>query len=315
LENWVNHNHTSFLFISLPAKTTVIAKCVVLADGANSSLAQSLGIINEPPNACAGRAYVKGYTHSCRAHQVTFYPKSSSLPASMIRFSQQVENYINLSCFSFLGVILGEKREKVETHIQRLKSCFQQALKNTYIRSALGPSAQISPFEATTMRVGGAKKTYAEALVIVGEAAGLVDPISGCGIHLAMKSAELASQVIKEGFENGDLSEKQMKKYQTKWRKMWAWDFLLGNCVLNIIAEYPNSIDSAVRVIHDGGTPAILRWAQVVAGITPLSSLLSWFVRPDTFLRFCGTAIKKWVHVSLEMDANDTLQTELSTDE
>jgi len=69
--------------------------------------------------------------------------------------------------------------------------------------------------------LGPLEKTYSNRVILVGDAAGFINPISGEGIYYAMSSGEIAAKIISESLENGDSSEKFLAKYQ----KIWNRDF------------------------------------------------------------------------------------------
>ena len=60
--------------------------------------------------------------------------------------------------------------------------------------------------------------------IIVGDAAGLINPITGEGIYYAMSSGKIAAEVICESLETDDTSEKFLSKYQKNWRKDFGRD-------------------------------------------------------------------------------------------
>ena len=70
-----------------------------------------------------------------------------------------------------------------------LKRLHEGAIKNDpFIKQALGPNAQIERMKAASLRLGGQglRTTYDDHLVIIGDAAGHIDPLTGEGIHTAI---------------------------------------------------------------------------------------------------------------------------------
>ena len=70
-----------------------------------------------------------------------------------------------------------------------LKRLHEDAIKNDpFISQALGPNAKIERMKAASLRLGGQglKTTYDDHLVIIGDAAGHIDPLTGEGIHTAI---------------------------------------------------------------------------------------------------------------------------------
>ena len=49
----------------------------------------------------------------------------------------------------------------------------------------MGPNAKIEPMKSATLRLGGVPKSYEEQMMIVGDAAGFIDPLTGEGIQYA----------------------------------------------------------------------------------------------------------------------------------
>ncbi len=56
-----------------------------------------------------------------------------------------------------------------------------------------------------------------DGLLIVGDAAGHSEPLSGGGIANALQGAELAARIAAEAFESGDLSRHGLEAYEREW--------------------------------------------------------------------------------------------------
>ena len=54
----------------------------------------------------------------------------------------------------------------------------------------------------------GAARTFHNGVLLLGDAAGAVDPIVGCGISLALESAEAAAPIIARAVDSGDLGSR-----------------------------------------------------------------------------------------------------------
>ena len=65
---------------------------------------------------------------------------------------------------------------------------------------------------------GPIEKTYTDGLMVVGDAAGHVDPMNGAGIQNAVTCGRIAGEVAVEAIENEDTSSKYLKKYDDLWR-------------------------------------------------------------------------------------------------
>ena len=70
-----------------------------------------------------------------------------------------------------------------------LKRLHEGALKSDpFISKAIGPKAKIERMRAAALRLGsqGVPQSYDDHLIIVGDAAGHIDPLTGEGIHTAI---------------------------------------------------------------------------------------------------------------------------------
>ncbi len=70
------------------------------------------------------------------------------------------------------------------------------------------------------------KKTYGLRALLVGDAAGIVKPLSGGGIYTGMVSSIHAAKAIESAFEEENFSEKKLSSYQKAWkhelgRELW----------------------------------------------------------------------------------------------
>lgn len=65
---------------------------------------------------------------------------------------------------------------------------------------------------------GNIEKTYTDGLIVVGDAAGHVNPITGGGIDLAVICAKIAGSVAAESINIGDTSSKFLKRYEELWK-------------------------------------------------------------------------------------------------
>lgn len=61
--------------------------------------------------------------------------------------------------------------------------------------------------------------TVGDGLIIAGDAARVVDPLTGGGIYNAMYTGKLAAQVAADCIGKGDVSKKALMKYDKEWRE------------------------------------------------------------------------------------------------
>lgn len=68
------------------------------------------------------------------------------------------------------------------------------------------------------------EKTYSDRLILCGDAAGFINPVSGGGIYFAMASGEIASGIITNAIESENYQSSYLKKYQTQWKEDFGKD-------------------------------------------------------------------------------------------
>lgn len=116
-----------------------------------------------------------------------------------------------------------------------------------------GGALNISPFE----------KTYSNRVLLCGDAAGFINPLTGEGIYYAMSSGEIAAKVALESLEIEDTSEKFLSIYQTKWKDDFGKDleeFLrihvyVGDHIekfVRLASKDKKLADVALSILHGG---------------------------------------------------------------
>jgi geranylgeranyl reductase family protein len=90
--------------------------------------------------------------------------------------------------------------------------------------------------------LGPIKRTYANRLLVLGDAAGLVKPTTGGGIYFSLLSAKLASATLDAGLKADRLDEQSMSAYERAWRRQLGSE-LRWQLVLRRIAERLSDAD------------------------------------------------------------------------
>ncbi len=209
---------------------TYAARMLVLADGAHSRLARKLGIVTGRPQAICSSAPIEGGSHSLEWDEV-FYLDPELLPgyAALFRLPGDELNYC---CYLLPG---GTARA---ADLARLHGTLPA--RNPAFARHLGARFRLGPMRSGWLRVGGVPRSYADAVLVVGDAAGQVDPISGGGIHHAMDAAVIAAETIVGAFEAGDLGAARLAAYQTTWASRWQARFDLSRAAAHLAATPAN---------------------------------------------------------------------------
>jgi len=62
-------------------------------------------------------------------------------------------------------------------------------------------------------------ESVADGLVLVGDAAWHVNPLTGGGILYAMHAGEIAGEVVADAVQENDVSKKRLQEYDARWRR------------------------------------------------------------------------------------------------
>lgn len=111
-------------------------------------------------------------------------------------------------------------------------------------------------FSVRPVQIGG--------LVLVGDASGFIDPFTGEGIYLSLRSAEIAAEVIDQCFKRNDFSKDALAVYERRRKKEFHKKFLLSkifqlliynpilcNRVIQTLARNPGQAATLVGAIGD----------------------------------------------------------------
>ena len=119
-----------------------------------------------------------------------------------------------------IGVV-GETKEK------NLKKNLNNYIQLLIDNSIIPADVNIGEIKGAALPKKPLDKTYAERIILCGDAAGLINPFSGEGIDYAMYSARLAAEITYNSIEKRDYSSKFLSKYEKKWKKDFGKDIKL----------------------------------------------------------------------------------------
>jgi geranylgeranyl reductase family protein len=103
-------------------------------------------------------------------------------------------------------------------------------------------------------------RTYADRLLVVGDAAGLVKPTTGGGIYYSLVSAQLAAGVLAGALRAGDLGPAALADYERGWRARLDTE-LDAQLSLRTLAQYmsDDDIEKLFELARTDGIMPIVR--------------------------------------------------------
>ena len=109
-------------------------------------------------------------------------------------------------------------------------------------------------------------RTYGERLLVVGDAAGQVKPISGGGIYYGLLSADIAVKTLHRALEDNDLSAKRLAAYQREWRKLLGSELRIGYWTRKLFERLSErQIDRVFRALKSRGIDRTLLESEELA--------------------------------------------------
>jgi digeranylgeranylglycerophospholipid reductase len=175
------------------------ADVVIAADGVESNLAYKSGInsIKNPDDICSCAQYeLVGL--DIDPNLLEFYFGRTVAPGGYSWIFPKGEGIANVG----VGV-----RNSTETAYYYLKK-FVSKFDATPVELNIGGVPLSGPMD----------KTYNDGFLVVGDAAGQVDPITGGGIHITASCARIAGEVAAEAIKEENVSSMSLKRYDELWR-------------------------------------------------------------------------------------------------
>jgi len=195
-------------------KEEIISDIVIIAEGASGTLAERAKtrkswsrkdlIVSFANEIYVGKSTVDEiYSDSKPFH---FFINFGNKPGYAWIFPKK--EHINIG----LGTYLATSKDAKYTY----QGFFKFLLKNKYL-----PKINMPRFRAAMIPIRGPpNKTYSNRILLVGDSAGMVSPITGGGIKLGIISSDIASKtIIKLHNEGKEYTEENLALYETIWKK------------------------------------------------------------------------------------------------
>lgn len=123
--------------------------------------------------------------------------------------------------------------------------------------------------------LGTIERTYHDRLLAIGDAAGLVKPTTGGGIHYSIVSAAIAAEVAASALERNALDAESLSAYERSWRRRLDREFEAQHELRRVASGLSdNAIDSFFELAHVNGIMPIVRATARFNEHRPLISAL-----------------------------------------
>lgn len=224
------------------------SRVVVGADGVTSTIMRHLRPEPEQHEdghrAVALRAYIEDM--ELYPHEVEFFLYDEILPgyAWIFPAGDRVAN-----------IGLGMRLDIFRRHKKNLKKMLEEFLAMPAIRERLNNSSVVRDVAIWQLNFGSQKRLQHafDGALLVGDAAGFINPLTGGGIHNALISGVLAAETIDGALAGGDVSRTALQGYEQHCDEaMWTGmrrSYLYQRVLLN----YPTVVDFLIRFLGRHG--------------------------------------------------------------
>jgi geranylgeranyl reductase family protein len=255
-----------------------LAPVVAIATGASIALHRQLGLLDRmPPVVLSARGYFTGVQGLDRFME--FYFESELMPgyAWIFPVDDSTAN-VGVGTFPARGAHKKNPYQLLQWFLHegqaagRLSGAHLQGKVKGYPLRTDYPSHRAS----------------GDGFLLLGESIGLVNPVTGEGIDLALESSELATAAIFKAFQKGDFSKRALGGYDKKLKERFG-SYFSGMRVLRDRAVTPDAMDRIIRTA--ASDPAFAETAAGInLGVLPPQVVLK---RSGLMVRVLRYAIKK----------------------
>ena len=134
------------------------------------------------------------------------------------------------------------------TNKPNLKEFYENYIHLLKESKIIPPTIKLGKIQGGILPLTPLKRTFTDHVVLCGDAAGLMNPLTGDGIDYAMSSGKIAAEVCTEALEADDTSAFFLSKYQRLWKNDFGKEIKLCLRILKGLLER-NSSEKYVRLL------------------------------------------------------------------
>ncbi len=204
-------NQTLYVTTKNGEEKKIKAAAVIAADGANSFMARFLKLLkrDQAHHFDGLRCYFKGKPFDSVVH--LFYDKNT-LPGYVWVFPVARDT-------ANVGIMINKKYKK--SGGENIRQVFEKVLKeNPHLRKVLEGARQQDTVKGAPLPLGTLPGSrVADGVILVGDAAAFINPVTGGGIYFAILSAMKASDILSDLIKSGEtVSKENLQSYEKWWR-------------------------------------------------------------------------------------------------
>ncbi len=239
-------------------------KIVIAADGVESSIAEMAGLKCKklPTEVCSCAEYEMTNVKLLDKEMMEFYFGDISPKGYAWIFPKGDTANVGL------GVI--DKKKKAIDYLNEF-------IEHPILEGRLKNATPVE-FKCGGAPVGGPiEKTVSDNLMVVGDAAGQISPLSGGGIYLSMSCGSIAGEVASKCIKNGNYDEEHLMEYERKWKEKYYNTLMAELKYKNILQKLSENELNALADSMDEPLEEIDVKKIVFKAVKKAPSLLKYF--------------------------------------
>jgi len=239
---------------SLDGKRDITAGCVVAADGFESQVARWGGIDTSLAPRDITTCFQYRLTNLDYDPDYCEFVLGSAAPGGYVWIFPKSEDTANVG----LGMQLSKLKGKgdVKKYLDRFIKKDPRLRKGKPLELVSGAVSICAPVE----------KTVADGLLLVGDAARQIDPITGGGISNSCRAGKIAGEVLAKAAKARNFSEKNLQAYEKGWRDLME-DHLYRNWMAKekLVTLSDDTFNKLIKTLNEVGVEKMSTYALLKA--------------------------------------------------
>jgi len=252
--------------------TEIESQYVIAADGMWSSIAKQLGIQRSNKN--IGMCIIEEF------------PLNKVILDQFFGEKRRIHLHLNFQDVAGYGWVfpkaehvnigIGEFRQAIRSKKEKknIKEIYENYLRILKETNLIPPSLHSKNPKGGVFPTAPIELTALDKILFCGDAAGMVNPLTGEGIYNAMVSGEIAAAVIKEALESGAINKTILSRYEARWKNdfgdenewffRWSKQWGMGKeTIMRLFGKDPQLIDIAMKQVMTQENIKIYQWTLV----------------------------------------------------
>jgi geranylgeranyl reductase family protein len=129
-----------------------------------------------------------------------------------------------------------------------LKEVYQRFIRVLIEEKVIPPTISSETMQGGALPVRPFGRTYRDRVVLCGDAAGQMNPLTGDGIHYAMSAGMFAADVCAKALETGTTDASLLSQYQRLWKRDFGYEIKIFHLVLTLLLK-GNRDETYIRIL------------------------------------------------------------------